>query len=60
MCEARDPKGLYAKAREGTLKGFTGIDDPYEAPSNPELRLTPEDGTAEAQASRVLALPAIS
>ena len=56
LCETRDPKGLYAKARAGEIKGFTGIDDPYEAPSNPELRLTPDDGTAEEQASRVLAL----
>ena len=56
VCEARDPKGLYAKARAGELKGFTGIDDPYEAPVDPELRLTPADGTAEEQASRVLAL----
>jgi bifunctional enzyme CysN/CysC len=37
--ERRDPKGLYAKARRGELKGFTGIDDPYEAPASPELRL---------------------
>jgi bifunctional enzyme CysN/CysC len=56
VCETRDPKGLYAKARAGEIKGFTGIDDPYEAPSEPELRLTPEDGDADAQASRVLAL----
>ena len=38
-CEARDPKGLYKKARAGEIKGFTGIDDPYEAPENPELTL---------------------
>ena len=38
-CEARDPKGLYKKARAGEIKGFTGIDDPYEAPENPELVL---------------------
>jgi adenylylsulfate kinase len=38
-CEARDPKGLYKKARAGELKGFTGIDDPYEAPENAELVL---------------------
>ena len=38
-CEKRDPKGLYKKARAGEIKGFTGIDDPYEAPSNPELTL---------------------
>jgi adenylylsulfate kinase len=37
VCETRDPKGLYHKARRGELKGFTGIDDPYEAPLNPEL-----------------------
>jgi bifunctional enzyme CysN/CysC len=59
LCEARDPKGLYAKARAGEITGFTGIDDPYEAPSAPELRLTPEDGSAEEQASRVLALLAL-
>jgi adenylylsulfate kinase len=38
-CEQRDPKGLYKKARAGEIKGFTGIDDPYEAPENPELTL---------------------
>ena len=37
VCESRDPKGLYAKARAGELPGFTGIDDPYEAPISPEL-----------------------
>jgi len=39
VCEVRDPKGLYKKARAGELKGFTGIDDPYEPPLKPELRL---------------------
>lgn len=38
-CEQRDPKGLYKKARAGEIKGFTGIDDPYEAPEKPELVL---------------------
>lgn len=38
-CEARDPKGLYKKARAGEIKSFTGISDPYEAPVNPELVL---------------------
>jgi adenylylsulfate kinase len=38
-CEKRDPKGLYKKARAGQLKGFTGIDDPYEAPAKPEMVL---------------------
>ncbi len=42
VCEARDPKGLYKKARAGQIKGFTGIDDPYEAPEKAELIL---DGT---------------
>ena len=37
VCEERDPKGLYKKARAGELKGFTGIDDPYEEPLNPEM-----------------------
>ena len=56
VCEARDPKGLYAKARAGELKGFTGIDDPYEAPVDPDLRLAPADGDPTAQAALVLAL----
>jgi len=37
ICEARDPKGLYARARAGEVKGFTGIDDPYEPPEHPDL-----------------------
>ena len=36
VCERRDPKSLYAKARRGELKGFTGVDDPYEPPRYPE------------------------
>jgi adenylylsulfate kinase len=39
VCETRDPKGLYKKARAGELKGFTGVDDPYEAPLKPELTI---------------------
>ncbi|MTH52677.1 adenylyl-sulfate kinase [Bacillus mangrovi] len=39
QCEARDPKGLYKKARKGEIKGFTGIDSPYEEPDQPEVRL---------------------
>lgn len=39
ICEKRDVKGLYAKARKGQIKQFTGIDDPYEEPENPELRI---------------------
>jgi bifunctional enzyme CysN/CysC len=56
LCESRDPKGLYAKARAGELTGMTGIDDPYEAPEAPELVLRPDDGDPSAQASLVLAL----
>jgi len=56
MCEARDPKGMYAKARAGEIRNFTGIDDPYEAPEAPHLRLRPEDGDAAAQARLVLDL----
>jgi bifunctional enzyme CysN/CysC len=56
ICEQRDPKGLYAKARAGEITGFTGIDDPYEAPSAPELVLRPDDGDAAAQAARVMKL----
>ena len=55
VCEARDPKGLYARARSGEITGFTGIDDPYEAPAVPDLRLSPDDGDAAAQAALVLA-----
>lgn len=42
VCEQRDPKGLYARARAGELPGFTGIDDPYEPPRRPEIRLDGE------------------
>jgi bifunctional enzyme CysN/CysC len=55
-CERRDPKGLYAKARAGEITGFTGVDDPYEAPEHPDLVLTPADGDPAAQADRVLRL----
>ena len=54
VCEQRDPKGLYKKARAGELPGFTGIDDPYEAPLSPELRLTPAEGGPADQAALVL------
>lgn len=56
VCEERDPKGLYAKARAGEITGMTGIDDPYEAPEQPELVLRPDDGDAAAQAALVLEL----
>jgi len=46
-CERRDVKGLYAKARQGLIKGFTGIDDPYEIPTNPELTIDTTNITQE-------------
>ncbi|MES1212991.1 MAG: adenylyl-sulfate kinase [Singulisphaera sp.] len=55
ICEARDPKGLYKKARAGELKGFTGIDDPYEAPNSPELVLDAGKKDAETLANEVVA-----
>ena len=42
LCAERDPKGLYARARAGNLDGFTGVDDPYQPPRTPDLRLTPK------------------
>lgn len=54
LCEERDVKGLYAKARAGEITGFTGVDDPYEAPTGPELRLVPDDGDADEMAVRVI------
>ena len=56
VCERRDPKGLYKKARAGELKGFTGIDAPYEAPLSPELTLAAGSKTPEALADEVIAL----
>lgn len=56
VCEERDPKGLYKKARSGEIKGFTGIDDPYEAPNDPDLILTPENGSPADGAKLVLEL----
>ena len=55
VCEKRDPKGLYQKARAGQLKGFTGIDDPYEAPLKPELVLDAAACKPEELADRVIA-----
>lgn len=54
LCERRDSKGLYARARRGELTGFTGIDDPYEPPDAPEVVLRTEKATAEDNARRVL------
>lgn len=54
-CERRDPKGLYARARAGEISRFTGIDDPYEAPTSPDLVLRPADGSPHEMARRVIA-----
>ena len=53
-CEARDVKGMYQKAREGIIKEFTGISDPYEAPPSPELVLYTKDETVEESADKVI------
>jgi adenylylsulfate kinase len=54
VCEARDVKGLYQKARAGLIKGFTGIDDPYEAPENPNLEIRTDQLTIEASAVLIM------
>ncbi|RVW05941.1 adenylyl-sulfate kinase [Rhodococcus spongiicola] len=54
QCEARDPKGMYTKARAGEITGFTGVDDPYEVPRNAEIVLRPEDGDPVAQAAKIM------
>ncbi|MBV6624381.1 MAG: adenylyl-sulfate kinase [Rivularia sp. (in: Bacteria)] len=54
ICEARDVKGLYAKARAGEIKGFTGIDDPYEVPMNPEVICESGKETVEESAGKVI------
>ncbi len=54
VCEQRDVKGLYSKARRGEIKGFTGIDDPYEAPQNPEITLDTVQHDAESNARLIL------
>ncbi|MFO8074363.1 MAG: adenylyl-sulfate kinase [Polyangia bacterium] len=54
ICENRDPKGLYKKARAGEIKGFTGIDDPYEAPEKPELVVDTGELSIEQCVERVI------
>lgn len=54
VCEDRDTKGMYAKARRGEIRGFTGVDDPYEAPENPEIVLDTVEGQPEENASRII------
>ena len=54
VAEARDPKGLYAKARAGQIVNFTGIDSPYEAPENPEVRLAGGSASADEMAEQIV------
>ena len=56
VAERRDPKGLYKKARAGEIKNFTGIDDPYEAPLNPELTLNSHEMTLKEEVEKILDL----
>lgn len=54
VCEERDVKGLYKKAREGVIKGFTGIDDPYEEPRKPEITIRTHEVSVEEGARMIL------
>jgi sulfate adenylyltransferase len=56
VCEARDTKGMYAQARRGAIKNFTGIDDPYEAPASAEVTLDTTSASAEGNAARIVAV----
>ncbi|PLX27431.1 adenylyl-sulfate kinase [Candidatus Parcubacteria bacterium] len=54
VCESRDPKGMYKKARAGELKNFTGVDDPYEPPENPDIHLLSSEHSPDDLAKVVL------
>ena len=54
VCEKRDRKGLYQKAREGIIKGFTGIDDPYEAPEDAEVEVHTDREEPEESVQKIL------
>lgn len=56
ICEERDPKGLYKKARTGEIPNFTGVSDPYEAPENAELVIKTADGTPEEAAVEIISM----
>jgi len=56
ICESRDPKGLYKKARKGLIKDFTGIDDPYEVPDSPDLLVRTEEGKLEKHVNEIMRL----
>jgi sulfate adenylyltransferase len=54
VCESRDRKGMYAKARAGLIKGYTGIDDPYEEPASPEVRIDTSHISPDEAAQEIL------
>ena len=54
ICEKRDEKGLYQKARRGEIKNFTGISDPYEEPENPEIELKTDQESVEESIDKVI------
>jgi sulfate adenylyltransferase len=54
VCEERDVKGLYARARRGQIKGFTGVDDPYEVPVDPEITLQTVDISPAENARKIV------
>lgn len=54
LCEERDPKGLYKKARAGELRGFTGVDDPYEEPENAELVIDTSESGVESSVDKII------
>jgi sulfate adenylyltransferase len=56
VCESRDIKGMYAQARRGAIKQFTGIDDPYEAPLSAEVTIETVEATPEANAEAIVSL----
>jgi sulfate adenylyltransferase len=58
VCESRDPKGLYKKARRGEIKGFTGVDDPFEAPEHPEIAIDTSKLPIDEAVRKILSLPA--
>ena len=53
LCESRDPKGLYKKARQGEIANFTGYDSPYERPTNPEIHIDSASMSAEQAAETI-------
>ena len=58
VCETRDPKGLYRKARRGEIKNFTGIDDPFEIPEKPDIAVDASKMTVDQEVKKIIALPA--